>query len=62
MDQLRSALSPVATGDGTRLATWHLPDGSTRTARVRCSLDVGERKVSTLRVVVTLTLPAGRFT
>lgn len=61
VDTLMAVLGPVTSGDGTRSAIWHLPGGGTLTARVKTRLELGERNVSTLRAMLVLTLPDGRF-
>ena len=60
-----NVVAPPGTSDGTRSATWHLPDGSTtRTASVHVlSLTLGVKESAKWRsAVLELSIPAGRFT
>lgn len=61
IDELSAALVPSPTPSGTRLAIWHLPDGTTRSARVRPRLDLNDRQIHVMRAMVILTLPDGAF-
>lgn len=64
IDALYTAIvAPVGSGDGTRAATWHLPDGSTtRTANVHV-LELRLNRVAPLlcRAVLVISIPTGRF-
>lgn len=65
IDALYTAIvAPTGSGDGTRAATWHLPDGSTtRTANVHVTeLRLGRATPILCRAVLYISIPAGRFT
>lgn len=61
VNSLLAVVGPLSTGDGTRLATWHLPTGATLSARVQTKLELGDRRVALLRAILVLTLPDGVF-
>lgn len=56
-------VDPPSTADGTRSATWTLPDGTTRTAHVHV-IEFPLTRLSPVmaRAVLTISIPAGRFT
>lgn len=57
-----SIVEPVASATGTRSATWHLPDGSTRTAQIHVTgLQLQRVSPVEARAVLTISIPAGRF-
>jgi hypothetical protein len=60
---LANVVDPTGTGDGTRAATWHLPDGSTtKTANVHVErLEVSPLGRASVQGALMLSIPAGRF-
>lgn len=65
MDAIYSAVvAPVGSGDGTRSATWHRSDGSTKTANVHVLGFPPTKRINpwTRRCMLQISVPAGRFT
>lgn len=59
-----NVVAPTGTGDGTRAATWHLPDGTTtKTANVQVipPLSLSELGLYAVRAVLEFIIPAGDF-
>lgn len=55
-------LEPTGTGDGTRLAIWHLPDGSHRGADIHVvELKLVRASPIHARGMLKISIPAGRF-